>query len=386
MEHRVLLLDDYLTLLWRHKGVIIFSLMSMVGISALIYLATPKEFKSGTTIAVQSAFFNAPLASELIPSISDPSEINSERNAILEKALDEPFIDELAHAFGIYTTEPGTRARGTERALFRAKIESFRTGSTFQLSISSEDPQKAFEMMTKISDHILDIISKYRGQQLLTAEKVIEERVDFLSAVLANAGDEKAKARVKSKLEEVKARIASLKSRFTEEHPQLIVARSTEKELTLALKQMQPQHEIAVPKGMTIDTVHPGGTTNQALYAELVNLLSKLKIMVSMEGNQKSPAYVSIVSPPQVPLVPFKPQKERYLGLGLLAGIIFASLLVLYFERQAIPLESLDDEDLALIFDVPILGELPILTTNPKVVHPKVVRGKKGRLPEPKRA
>lgn len=381
MEHRVLLLDDYLTLLWRHKGAILFSLITMVGISAGTYYATPKEFKSSTTIALQSAFFNAPLASELIPSISDPSEINSERNAILEKALDEPFIDELAEDFNIYTTEPGTRARGTERALFRAKIESFRTGSSFQLSISSEDPQQAFKMMARISDHILDIISKYRGQQLLTAEKVIEERVDFLSKVLANAGDEKAKARVKSRLEEVKARIASLKSRFTEEHPQLIAARANEKELTLALKQMQPQHDIEVPKGMTIDTVHPGGSTNQALYAELVNLLSKLKIMVSMEGNQKNPAYVSIVSPPQVPLVPFKPQKERYIGLGLLAGIICATLLVLYFERKAIPLEALDDDDVALIFDVPILGELPILAASQKGF-----RKGKARLPEPKKA
>jgi capsular polysaccharide biosynthesis protein len=381
MEHRVLLLDDYLTLIWRHKGAILFSLITMVGISAAIYFATPKEYKSSTTLAVQSAFFNAPLASELIPSITDPSEINSERNAILEKALDEPFIDDLAQGFGIYTTEPGTGARGTERALFRAKIESFRTGSSFQLSISSEDPQKAFKMMTRISEHILDIISKYRSQQLRTAERVIEERVDFLSAVLANAGDEKAKARVKSKLEEVNARIASLKSRFTEEHPQLIVARTTEKELSLALKQMQPQNEIIVPEGMTIDTVHPGGTTNQALYAELVNLLSKLKIMVSMEGNQKNPAYVSIVSPPQVPLIPFKPQKERYIGLGLLSGIIFAALLVLYFERKAIPLESLDDDELALIFDAPILGELPLLVT-----LQKKIRGRKARLPEPKQA
>ena len=374
MEHRVLLLDDYLALLWRHKISIIFSFVTMVGISAGIYYATPKEFKSATTIAIQSAFFNAPLASGLIPTISDPSEINSERNAILEKALDEPFIDELAQSFNIYTSEAGTRARGTERALFRAKIESFRSGSLFQLSISSEDSQKAFEMMTKISDHILDIISKYRGLQLYTAEKVIQERVDFLSAVLANAGDEKAKARVKSRLEEVRARIASLRSRFTEEHPQLITARATEKELSLSLKQLQPQHNIKVPDGITIDIVHPGGTTNQQLYSELVNLLSKLKIMVSMEGGNKIPAYVSIVSSPQIPLVPFKPQKERYIGLGILAGIILAALLVIYFERRAIPLETLDNEDVSLIFDAPILGELPVLVT----ITPRM-RGKKAR-------
>jgi capsular polysaccharide biosynthesis protein len=120
--------------------------------------------------------------------------------------------------------------------------------------------------------------------------------------------------------------------------------------------------------------VHPGGTTNQQLYSELVNLLSKLKIMVSMEGNNKIPAYVSIVSAPQIPLVPFKPQKERYIGLGILAGIILAALLVLYFERKAIPLETLDNDDISLIFDAPILGELPILVT----ITPRM-RGKRAR-------
>jgi uncharacterized protein involved in exopolysaccharide biosynthesis len=332
-----------------------------IGISALVYLLTPKEYKSSTTISIQSAFFSAPLASALIPSITDPAEINSERNAILENALDEPFIDELAEDFKIYTTPPKTRARGTERALFRNKIETAKSGSGFQISISSNDAHKAFNMISRISDHLMEIIKKYHNQQLLSAEKVLETRVDFLSTILANAGNEKAKLRVKTRLIEIRAKIASLRSRYTEEHPLIKSARLTEEELSSALDELQPKQPIKVPEGIAIDTVNLGSETNQQLYGEMVNLLSKLKIMIALEGNHKVPANVSIVSHPQIPLIPFKPQKERYLAIGIVIGIIMSTLLVFRFEKASIPHEVIEDQEIADIFHVPLLGELPIL-------------------------
>jgi LPS O-antigen subunit length determinant protein (WzzB/FepE family) len=364
MEHKVLLLDDYLALLWRHKISIIISFLLSIGGAASLYIVTPKLYKAFTTVSIQSAFFSAPLASEFLPSIQDPTEVNAERSSLLETALSDTFIDNIGEKYGVYKTRPNTSARGIERALLRNNIETFRSGSGYQISINSEDANKAFEMTKEVLDHILKTIAEYRSDQLLTAERVVEERVDLLKEVLSSAGDEEAKKRVQTALYELRAKIAGLKSRFTEQHPKVIAARAKEQELVFATQKLSPTKTIHVPKGFSVDVVHPGGPTNLGLYAELVNILSKLKILIAMEKGNAVPSHVSIVTPPQIPLVPFKPQKERFLGLGVLGGLVLSALSVFFFEQRKIPLEILDDGEILHLLKAPLLGELPVLRSN----------------------
>jgi uncharacterized protein involved in exopolysaccharide biosynthesis len=361
MEHDTISLDTYLGILWRSKWIIIFCMVASLGTSAVIYLYTPKLFKATSEISVQSGFFKNPLVSDVIPEIHDVSELQALRESFLKKTLSDDFIDEIAIRFGIYNSPPHTRERGRDRQLFRMRIESGRESAGYYISIVNEDPKLAYKILKTVVERLVDLLRQFHTNRLKKAANVIESRVETLSKVLSQSGDEDLKKKISNRLTEVQAQLSVLTEKFTENHPAVTILREKEKQLLATMEKLVPREPIVVPKGMTIDTVHPAGPTNQAIYGELVEKLSKLKILLDMEKTDDLPPDVSLVRVPKIPESPFKPQKERYLGVGFMLGLLISAVGTLVNERRLIAQESMDDVMIEDILQAPCLGTLVVL-------------------------
>lgn len=361
MEHDTISLDTYLAIIWRSKWIIILCMTASLGISAAVYLYTPKLFKATSEISVQSGFFKNPLVSDVIPEIHDISELQALRESFLKKTLSDEFVDETAIRFGIYNSPPNTRERGRDRQLFRMRIESGRESAGYYISVVNEDPKLAYQLVETIVNRLVELLRTFHTNRLKSAASVIESRVETLSRVLSQSGDEDLKKKISNRLTEVQAQLSVLTEKFTESHPAVAILREKEKQLLATMEKLVPREPIKVPKGMTIDMVHPAGPTNQAIYGELVEKLSKLKILLDMEKLDELPPDVSLVRAPKIPETPFKPQKERYLGVGFMLGLFISAVGTLVNERRLMAQESMDDVMIEDILQAPCLGTLVTL-------------------------
>lgn len=356
-------IDDILIYVRRNffGGVLCLVIGLELAVAASLFL--PKWYKSDTVLDIQSRYFRNPLVSDLVSEVTDPTELKSQRAALIQRALHQEFIDELGEKFHLFKSLPGTKKRRIERNDLLKNIEFHSLGATsFRLSAKATDSKTALKLTEDVLEQVTHIIIAARYGGLLRAQMAIQSQVEFLAKTLQDLGRVREVEQLRGRLQTVEERVKGMSARFTKEHPDLIALKKESMELSQQLKRSSGKSTIFdVDMDARAFTHSQSETPIQDIYHELLKKLSHLEIVLRMEESREDSEvmYLSILKEPSEAIEPFAPSLPRLLFIGSLCGLLAGVLQGLYFERKRsleVTTERFLDD-----FDITNLGYLPAL-------------------------
>jgi uncharacterized protein involved in exopolysaccharide biosynthesis len=333
------------------------------GIAALaIAQHMPRRFKSTAIINVQSSYFRNPLVSDLVPEVTEAAEVNAQRQSLFRLALDDDFINSLGEDFGYFQSPRQSPIRPEERAELLKRIEYISlNATTFQVSAPGRTGHAAATMLEKILAQIRQTFVVERYTALSRARAAIAAQVEFLARALRELGGTGGKYQpeyLESELERIDERLATLRQRYTESHPEIFKLKGEGRVLSGALeraRRRQASRDESLGAFVSPSSKQPV----QDIYNDLLKKLSHLTIVLSMEKEGDSVSYLTILDNPSVPLAPVAPKIPVFILGGMVVGFMLGVFGAARFEYKH--REDLAPIDGALALDVPLLGELPRL-------------------------
>src|SRR5437870_2874407 len=104
MDDKSISLEYLLSIARRNIVGLVLSLFICVGAAFLASVYLPKTYKSKAVLNIQSSYFKNPLVSDLISEITDPGELNAQRQSLLRLSLSDPFLNSLGEKYHIFST------------------------------------------------------------------------------------------------------------------------------------------------------------------------------------------------------------------------------------------------------------------------------------------
>lgn len=383
MSADVVTMDMVLRLVGRHWWRCL--LPALLGGLAALAVTThmPKRFKSSAVVNVQSSYFRNPLVSDLVPEVTDASELNAQRQSLFRLALDTDFVDALGEDFGYFVSTRRSRERPEERAELLKKIEYISlNATTFQVSAPGETPNAAAGMLERVLSQAKRTFVAERYAALMRAREAIGSQVDFLGRALRELGAAGGRYQpefLESELERIDERLALLRERYTENHPEIFRLKSQEQAAHGALERAR-RRQATRGDDLGAFAAPSSKAPVQDIYNDLLKKLSHLTIVLSMERDAGGVAYFAVIEKPSVPLSPVSPKVTLFLVAGIFFGVVCGLLRAIYFEYarrgELRPLDS------AAVLEVPLFGELPALVEPPERVLGIGPRDSRAALPE----
>jgi uncharacterized protein involved in exopolysaccharide biosynthesis len=348
-----------------------------------LYWALPKKYKSYAQITIYSRYFQNPLIRDFISEQYDPTEMRTQREAVLQQAIDDDFIDQAAAQFHLYKTDAANPRHSAERESLRKRFEIFTLNSdSYQLGFISNDPRTSHDVATLTLAHVIDTLVDQRRKMLINVRDAIRGRMEAM-VLFKSAGPSgimnlatASRAQLEGQLVEVQSQIAGLLQEYTERHPRVVLLRTRERTLQDYLKrseraksaataQAQAQAQIQTQAEMTPDAlagaeVDPG---SKEIYQDLLKKYNYLNVALDMEQTN-AVNYYAVISEPTYPSSPFAPNLFNLVTYGLGAGILMA-IFVLLYEEYAL-FNAANVESKADLWGLPLLGSLPVLDWHPK--------------------
>ena len=298
----------------------------------------PKWYKSDTILDIQSRYFRNPLVSELVSEVTDPTELKSQRSALIQRALDRDFLNYLGEKFNLFESIAGTKKRRIERKELLKNIEYHSLGATsFRLSTKAKSSEQALSLTEEVLEQVMHVIVSARYGSLLRAQIAIQSQVEFLAQTLQDLGLVREVGQLKRRLSVVSDQIKRLSARFTKEHPELIALKKESREISEQIERGALKSTIFDQDIQARAFTHSQSEAPiQDIYHELLKKLSHLEIVLRMEESRDDGGvmYLSILKEPSEPTEPFSPDLIRLIFLGVLGGSGLAILQGLYFERK----------------------------------------------------
>src|SRR5436190_2038059 len=129
MEEQTLQLQDVIAIIKRNIWSVLITVVLCGCIGFAIASILPKRYKAKAVLDIPSSYFHNPLVSDLISDITDPSELNSQRMALLRLALSDEYLDSLGERFGLFQFPKDHPKRVSERSGLFQRIEYFSLNS-----------------------------------------------------------------------------------------------------------------------------------------------------------------------------------------------------------------------------------------------------------------
>ncbi|NBW41305.1 hypothetical protein EBR25_09955 [bacterium] len=347
----------------------ILSLVIGVELAIAASLILPKWYKSDTILDIQSRYFRNPLVSELVSEVTDPTELKSQRSALIQRALDRDFLNYLGEKFNLFESIAGTKKRRIERKELLKNIEYHSLGATsFRLSTKAKSSEQALRLTEEVLEQVMHVIVSARYGSLLRAQIAIQSQVEFLAQTLQDLGLVREVGQLKRRLSVVSDQIKRLSARFTKEHPELIALKKESREISEQIERGALKSTIFDQDIQARAFTHSQSEAPiQDIYHELLKKLSHLEIVLRMEESRDDGGvmYLSILKEPSEPTEPFSPDLIRLIFLGVLGGSGLAILQGLYFERKR-ALEVCTEKFLE-DFGVAKLGQLSALPSTQRL-------------------
>jgi capsular polysaccharide biosynthesis protein len=360
MDERTLELSDLIRIIKRYWLDTILITVLCLEAAALVAMYLPKKYKSKAILSIQSSYFRNPLVSDLVTEITDPGELNAQRQGLLRLALNDQFLDSLGEEYGIFETTRDDERRAAEREGLLKRIEYYSLSpSNFQISMTAGEPRVVFEMTRQILDQMKYTLIEERFQRLVKARDAIQTQVQFLSRALSSHNSPGQSEYLQVELDKINSNIAALRTKFTDNHPELAKLRSRASTLQSQISKAPPppRQEFANDDVAAAFVIPSSKQPVQDIFNDLLKKLSHLNIVLEMEKDREDVSYLSIIEQPTIPGSAFSPRVDLTMLFGLVSGLVLSLLAVVYNElRQQ---QNVTSNAAADFLEIPLLGELP---------------------------
>ena len=369
MKEDIITLNDLLAIFKRYilSTILLIILGASIGVGISFYI--PKKFKTKAILNIQSSYFKNPLVSDLIPENTDPGELNTQRASLLRLSLSDEFLDSLGEKYNLFKSVPDSLMRTVERESLLKKIEYFSLSSTtFQISIAGNTPKEVYNMLKDVLDQMTYTLIEERYKLIVRARDAIQNQVEFMSRVnkestsFTSSNTDK----LKSELQKIDSNISELKTKYTESHPELFKLKQQAETVRRRIKESALKSVKAPSMGDTDDMAKAFLTRNSQapisdIYNDLLKKLNYLGIVLEMEKDREKVTYLGIIEKPNIPLIPYFPDKKLFGIFGVVGGLVLSIILSLFRELKKV--SNITPEKAAEMLGVKFFGNMPELGT-----------------------
>lgn len=328
---------DVFDILRRNILRFIFCILTVSIISySFSWLISPK-YKAKAVISIESAYFHFPLFNEFIAGPVETGEYRSLRESLIRSSLSNDFLDELGERYNIFKSSKDTNLRRRERAELLNAIEYYSFNVTnFQINIINTDPIVAYNMTKDVVSQILKTLAAERSKKLIHTRDVIQAQTQSLAPIASQAEENTEVEALKKEFENQTLALASLRSRYTDIHPDVI-----KKQAELADIDAKIKRKIEItPKSEQSDKLSNMFATSAAKWIIVENIKELLRItnlittMIQLENNNTTVPYVEVIEEPSIPYEKISPRRAEFAIFGGAVGLFIALLLTTYYELK----------------------------------------------------
>lgn len=372
-------LREIMGVLRRHALIIFLCMAICVALAILAMKVVPRKFKSVAAIDIKNSYFELPLLSDF-SSVHDPSEMASEKSALIRAALDDAFLDQLGNRFGLFKAPPGSPAHRVELEALRSRIDWMSTSPTsYQFSAVLNDPSRAAEMNRAVLAQVKDRFVETRQKSILQYRASLKRELDALG-IAAGGAEPGAVATggadlASEELAELERRIQALKSQYTEDHPMVVALVRRAELLRKMIKNpgggAGTAQDGASPRREALE----GGSARSPkseIYGELFKKVNYLDVVLELEKDRSVVPYFDVIEEPSIPVSPVFPKLKNFLLAGVIGGGILSGVLIGFLELRRTA--EISPQEISAAFGVPLLGVLPYLNSR----QDRVIEARRG--------
>jgi len=376
-------LVDYLRVIRKRMRIIILSFILII--SSTIFFTTRQTpiYTSSCKIKIEQRKSVAEALTELI-TWSPGDEMTSQANFIKSYQIMEKVAVKLAliNAAKTEVEKKDARRIAIIKGL-QAKINTEQVDYTNIIAITStsSDPEEARTLVDTVANVYRDTHFENKTKEASQLEEFVEDQLNIYQIDLHKSEDElqrfrqenpliverditsvspiQSDPRITSLQEEIvtiELQLISLKSKYTDEHPEVQAVRrkldESKKNLDEAISQLTEQHKDLSAKEIKLIQLKRNVKVAEDIYLMFRTKHEEARILVAEEAED-----VEIIEPALLPTRPIKPNVNFNITIGIISGLLVGLILAFVTESFDTSIGRIDD--IEELIKVPVLGIIP---------------------------
>lgn len=341
MQSDKIKIKELFGLLNRHKYAFVSVVAVALGFALTLSSVMEKRYKSQFEINVYSKYFQNPLISEIVPGVYNIPEMRYTIDSMVKEALSDDYIDQLARDFEIYSLNSPEEVVAKQRQFFRERFKYYSTGGqSYRVVIEDYEPYRAKKIAEKTLDRVRGHFIKKRLETIETVKAIMLERLQSLlaSQKLGAKGTSKALASrspeaLRAELSKINNNISALSKQYNVNHPKILELHARKRTVEAWLEEFKGELGAGQATGDAL-AMPMDKEINEALAGKFFTKFHDFNMALDIEKRSLE-SYFGVIERPQLPTSAVWPKKRLFAAVGLLLGIVFASLYIFFKEILA---------------------------------------------------
>jgi capsular polysaccharide biosynthesis protein len=340
-------IKEFIQLLTRYlkpMGIIVgITLLCFINLSFIL----PKSYKSEFELNIYPKYFYNALISDIVPGINSSPEMTQTVAAMVKEVMNDNFVDNIGNIYKIYKKDMTQYELSRARADLRERFELFSSGgNTYHIAFIYNDPAITLAVTNDVMEAVRRHFINTRLSTIEFAQQTIVKKLDSANATKEFTESDtntqlttKDPSIVVAELSKIDQEIGSLKSRFNARHPRVVKLQEKKNTLETYLKEIggakiiddEDEDEKADGKNYAPVLMSNDKETSKSITSKLYSNFNNINMALDIERESIS-SYIAVTEAPQFPTSPLFPKKRLFASLGLILGLVFSFLYILFKE------------------------------------------------------
>jgi uncharacterized protein involved in exopolysaccharide biosynthesis len=320
----------------------------IVGVTLLCFInlsfILPKSYKSEFELNIYPKYFYNALISDIVPGINSTPEMTQTVAAMVKEVMNDNFIDNIGNIYKIYKKNMTQYELSRARADLRERFELFSSGgNTYHIAFIYNDPAVTLAVTNDVMSAVRKHFINTRLSTIEFAQATIAKKLDSANAS-KQFGDSdngsplitKNPAVLEAEVNKIDQEISSLKTQFNAKHPRIVKLQQKKNTIEEYLKEIGGAGVIDDEADQAEGKYAPvllanDKETSKSITSKLYSNFNNINMALDIERESIS-SYIAVTEAPQFPTSPLFPKKRIFASLGLILGLVFSFLYILYKE------------------------------------------------------
>lgn len=289
----------------KFKLVLVYILVTaiFVGVSYLI----PRTYKAPAIVSIDTQYFQLPLVRGFVSENQSDSEKKARREAILWRALNSQFIQDIGNRYGLLEENEDPFHLAQQQESLDRKFEVFsRNSTTFSLAFLGQDAK----MSQQITEEMVEQVRK----------TLVHERKKRLKAL---------KASLESRLKNLESGSGTFRLRTAKNAIDKLDAERRN------LGEGDPRNRELDERANLLRSFSSSTEAKESdVYMDLDTKLQYVSVALSLE-NEDDPTYFTVIRQARFPSSPIKPKRLLFLIAGLVVSTFMCLVWALFGQAES---------------------------------------------------
>ena len=371
-------LVDYLRVIRKRKRIIILAFILVLASTIYYTRKQTPIYQTSCKLKIEQRKSVAEILTELV-TWSPGDAMASQANLIKSYQVMEKVAEELNLTNpGMKPAEQMARIKGLQAQIVTEQIENT---NIIAIAAISHNPVKAMELVNTVARVYVDFHFENKKREASNVKKFVKDQSDSYLRELQESENVLQRFRqenpliverdiksvvsvqtdpritgIKDEIIELELELISLKSTYTDEHPEVITLRQklekVKKDLSNSLSQFSVQQKDFSTKEIKLIQLKRNITIAEDIYLMFKEKYEEARIIEAEKVRD-----VSIIEPASTPSKPIKPDINSNIMIGIISGLLIG--LVMAFVTESLDTTIGRIDEIEELIKVPVLGIIP---------------------------